>query len=401
VRDLRVAFVVQRCGNEVVGGAESLCLQIASHLRGVVDVEILTTCAVDYRTWRNEYPAGRTQVDGVNVRRFPVDAPRDVAAFDRLSREIAAAPERASAEGQERWMRAQGPLSTALLDYVRDYEGLYDVFVFCGYLYATTALALPRVAHKAVLLPFAHDEWPIRLPMWDEIFASAQAIVSTTKQESDFVRHRFPALNVRRATVAASMEPPADRNPERFRARYGIQEPFLLYLGRVDPSKGVDELFDHFRRYRAAHRAPLKLVVAGSLHARVPADPNIVVAGRIDEGTKWDALAACELLVMPSEFESLSLVLLEAWACAKPVLVNAKSAVLVGQCRRSGGGVWYANYAEFGAALDLLDAGKRRQLGRQGQEHFRIAYNWDEAVDTLVELLSTVSDPAKRRPIFV
>jgi glycosyltransferase involved in cell wall biosynthesis len=401
VRELRVAFVVQRCGDEVVGGAESLCLQIAAHLRGVIEVEILTTCALDYRTWRNAYPPGHTYVSGVKVRRFPVDVPRDVAAFDRLSREIATDPEHASPEAQERWMRAQGPLSSALFDYVRDYEALYDVFVFCGYLYATTALVLPAVAAKAVLMPFAHDEWPIRLPMWDAIFSGCQALVSTTEQESDFLRRRFPKLAVRRATVAASMEPPADRNPERFRSQFGIGEPFLLYLGRVDPSKGVGELFDHFRRYRASREAPLKLVVAGSLHTQVPSDPNIVVLGRIDERTKWDTLQACELLVMPSEYESLSLVLLEAWACAKPVVVNARSAVLVAQCRRSGGGVWYANYAEFAAALDLLDAGKRRQLGHQGQEHFATAYNWNDAVDTFVELLSAVSDQAQRRPIFV
>jgi glycosyltransferase involved in cell wall biosynthesis len=396
-----VAFVVQRCGEDVVGGAESLCLQIAAHLRGVLDVEILTTCALDYRTWRNAYPAGHAHVGGVKVRRFPVDAPRDLAAFDRLSRAIAAAPERASPEAQERWMRAQGPVSSALLAYVRDYEALYDVFVFCGYLYATTAMVLPLVASKAVLMPFAHDEWPIRLPMWNAIFASCKAIVSTTKQEGDFLRRRFPQLPVRRVTVAASMEPAPDRNPERFRRSFGVGEPFLLYLGRVDPSKGVEELFDHFRRYRASRKTPLKLVVAGSKHMRVPDDPNIVVLGRIDERTKWDTLEACELLVMPSEYESLSLVLLEAWACAKPVLVNARSAVLVAQCRRSGGGVWYANYAQFAAALDILDAAKRRQLGRQGQEHFAGAYNWDEAVDTLVELLSAVSDTAQRRPIFV
>jgi glycosyltransferase involved in cell wall biosynthesis len=401
VSDLRVAFVVQRCGDEVVGGAESLCLQIAAHLRGVVDIEILTTCAKDYRSWRDAYPPGHTYVGDVKVRRFPVDAPRNVAVFDRLSRSIASAPEQASPEAQDRWMRAQGPLSSALCDYVRDYEGLYDVFVFCGYLYATTAMVLPLVARKAILMPFAHDEWPIRLPMWDAIFASAQAIVSTTRQEGDFLRRRFPRLPVRQVTVAASMEPPVDRNPERFRRRYGIGEPFLLYLGRVDASKGVDELFDHFRRYRASRTTSLKLVVAGSLHARVPADPNVVVVGRVEERMKWDMLQACDVLVMPSAYESLSLVLLEAWACAKPVLVNARSAVLVGQCRRSGGGVWYGNYAEFAAALDLLEAGTRRQLGRQGQEHFTIAYNWEQAVDTFVELLSSVTDLAKRRPLFV
>ena len=391
---LRVALVVVRCGDEVIGGAESLCLQIAQHLRDAVDVEILTTCARDYRTWSNVYAPGHAWVGGVKVRRFSVDAPRNVAAFDRLSRKVAGDPGNASDKAQARWMRAQGPVSSELFAYVRDYEALYDAFVFCGYLYATTALALPIVAHKAVLMPFAHDEWPIRLPLWDAIFASARAVVSTTAQEAHFLQNRFPKLPVRQVTIAASMEPPAGRNPARFRNEFGIEQPFLLYLGRVDRSKGIDELVDFFRRYRDSHPARLKLVIAGSLHADLLADPDVVVTGPLSERAKWDALEACELLVMPSEFESLSLVVLEAWASAKPVLVNARSAVLVGQCRRSGGGVWYASYAEFAAALNLLDADVRRRLGLQGQDHFYAAYNWDRAVVALVDLLSAVSDKA-------
>lgn len=392
---LRVAFVVVRCGEDVIGGAESMCLQIAAHLRDAVNVEILTTCARDYRTWRNVYPAGNTTVGGVHVRRFPVDAPRNVARFDRLSRAIVNAAEAASPQAQDRWMQAQGPLSTKLLEYVRDHEALYDAFVFCGYLYATTALALPSVAHKAVLLPFAHDEWPIHLPMWDAIFTSVRAVVPMTEEEHAFLRRRFSAFAAHPITTIPSADPPGGRDAMRFRAEFGITEPFLLYLGRVERSKGVEELFDFFLRYRASHATSLKLVVAGSLHAHVLSDPNIAVLGAIDERAKWDALEACELLVMPSEYESLSLAVLEAWACAKPVLVNARSAVLIGQCRRSGGGVWYASYAEFSAALDLLDAPVRQQLGRQGKAYVSIAYDWDRAVVSLIDLLWAVSGKAR------
>ena len=81
----RLAFVVQRCGLEVAGGSEKLCLDVARRLVGRADVEILTTCALDYRTWANHYPAGESEVAGVRLRRFPVERPRDVAAFDRLS----------------------------------------------------------------------------------------------------------------------------------------------------------------------------------------------------------------------------------------------------------------------------------------------------------------------------
>jgi glycosyltransferase involved in cell wall biosynthesis len=386
----RVAFVVQRCGEDVVGGAESMALQVAERLRYAYDIEILTTCALDYQTWRNELPEGHSYVRDVHVRRFPVDRPRSPAAFDRLSARIAGDPAAATLEQQEEWMRAQGPLSTQLFRYIADYGPLYDVVAFFTYLYATTYFGLPGVAKKAVLVPFAHDEWPIRLSMWDDVFAAPRALVYSTDEERDFLMRRFERLPQNSAKIGVGVEPPPDLNPERFRKRFDIDEPFLLYLGRIEKSKGVDVLFDDFTRYRRGATAPLKLVLVGRAHTAIPDHPDIVAVGQVDERTKWDALAACNLLVMPSQYESLSLVLLEAWSCAKPVLVNARSSVLVGQCRRAQGGIWYDSYEEFEVALDLFDRELRERLGRQGQEHVRSAYNWSDTVLAYRDILDAV-----------
>ena len=386
----RVAFVVQRCGEDVVGGAESLALQVAERLRYAYDIEILTTCALDYQSWRNELPDGHSFVRDVHIRRFPVERPRDLAAFDRLSARIAGELTTLSLAKQEEWMRAQGPLSTPLLRYVADYEALYDVFVFFTYLYATTYFGLPSVAKKAVLVPFAHDEWPIRMSMWDELFAAPRALIYSTDEERDFLTSRFARLPDRSATIGVGIEPPPERNPERFRKKYDIDEPFLLYLGRIEKSKGVDVLFDDFIRYRQGATSPLKLVLVGRAHTPIPSHRDIIAVGPVDERTKWDALAACNLLVMPSQYESLSLALLEAWACAKPVLVNARSRVLVGQCRRAQGGIWYDSYEEFEVALDLFDRELRERLGRQGQEHVRSAYNWSDTVLAYRDILDAV-----------
>jgi glycosyltransferase involved in cell wall biosynthesis len=386
----RIAFVVQRCGENVVGGAESLALQVAERLRYVYDVEILTTCATDYQTWRNEYPEGHEYVRDVHVRRFAVDKPRDLAAFDRLSARVSNDLASLTLAEQEEWMRSQGPLSTSLLRYVRECAPLYDAFAFFTYLYATTYFGLQPVAKKSVLVPFAHDEWPIRMPMWDDLFASPRALIFSTDEERDFLVRRFERLPEKTATIGVGIEPPPDRNPERFRRRFQIDGPFLLYLGRIEKSKGVDVLFEDFMRYRRGAKAPLKLVLVGRAHTPIPSHPDIVAVGQVDEATKWDALAACDLLVMPSQYESLSLVLLEAWACAKPVLVNARSSVLVGQCRRSQGGIWYDSYEEFEVALDLFDRELRERLGRQGQEHVRDTYNWDDTVLAYRDILDAV-----------
>jgi glycosyltransferase involved in cell wall biosynthesis len=216
--------------------------------------------------------------------------------------------------------------------------------------------------------------------MWERIFAAPRFLVFSTEEEREFVRRRFANLKIRGDIIGIGIEAPSDRNPERFRKRFGIEEPFLLYLGRIEKSKGVDVLFEDFIRYREARRGPKKLVLVGREHTTIPKHDDIVMVGQVDEQAKWDALSACDALVMPSQFESLSLVLLEAWACGKPVVVNARSSVLVGQCRRAQGGVWYDCYEEFEVALDLLERDLRHTLGRQGQDHVWNAYNWEEVL---------------------
>lgn len=166
----RVAFIIQRCGLEVNGGAETLCLKIAERMAQYWDLEIIATCALDYITWENYYLPGVTKVAGVNVRRFPVAQQRDMEVFNRLSKAIYAHLHTVSLAEQEAWMQAQGPWSPELINYVQQHQDEYDAFIFFTYLYATTYFVLPLVAHKAYLAPLAHDEWTIYLSMWDKLF---------------------------------------------------------------------------------------------------------------------------------------------------------------------------------------------------------------------------------------
>jgi hypothetical protein len=98
----KVAFVVQRCGWEVNGGAETLCLKIAERMSKYWEVEILTTCALDYMTWQNHYSPGVAEVSGVKVKRFKVSNQRDVEAFNHLSEKIYPRLKEASIKGAGR-----------------------------------------------------------------------------------------------------------------------------------------------------------------------------------------------------------------------------------------------------------------------------------------------------------
>ncbi|HKZ31626.1 MAG TPA: glycosyl transferase family 1, partial [Vicinamibacteria bacterium] len=77
-----VAFVVQRYGEGITGGSESLARAVAERLASDYRITVFTSCAQDYVTWRNELPAGLERLGGVEVRRFPVARERDLAAFN-------------------------------------------------------------------------------------------------------------------------------------------------------------------------------------------------------------------------------------------------------------------------------------------------------------------------------
>jgi glycosyltransferase involved in cell wall biosynthesis len=382
----KVAFVVQRCGKEVNGGAELHCRQVAEKTAAVWNTEIITTCALDYMTWDNHYREGVENVNGVPIRRFKVDSPRNVARFDRFSREIHPRLQTVNRKKGEKWMRMQGPYSSELLNYLKENRDQYDRFIFFTYLYATSYFGLPLVKSKAILVPTAHDEWPIYLPMWNSWFQKPQKLLFNTNEERDFIFRRFPGLTVDADVVGIGIDLPQQASAERFLRKFEITDPYILYVGRIDESKGCKELIAFFQRYQKETQSRLKLVLIGNEIMTVPVDKNILSLGFVDEQSKYDAIAGCAFLVNPSPYESLSIVLLEAWSLDKPVLVNAKSEVMVGQCRRSQAGFWYNDYDEFKLkTTDLLQGHPEKTINARSfvEKH----YSWPVIVDKYASLL--------------
>lgn len=377
----RIAFVVQRAGDDVNGGAEYLCLAVARAMSAIWDVEIITTCARDYLTWADHYPAGVERLDGVTIRRFPVDKPRELARHNRLSRQILERGTSATTADQEAWMKSQGPYSTPLLRYIRENAQTFERFFFYTYLYATTYFGLPLVADKAVLVPFAHDEWPIHLPFYDALFRAPAAVVFSTPEERAFLQRRFPGAALEGPTIGLGVTAPPDVRPERFRHRIGLERPYALYVGRIDASKGCLRLIETFARYKERYGDDLMLVLIGRAVVEIPEVTDVLAVGFVDEATKFDALAGAVALVQPSAMESLSIVLLESWSAGRPVLVTAESDVLVGQTRRANGGLWYGDDTEFGVALRLLRGPIGTQLGACGRGFVDENYRWPRIVE--------------------
>jgi glycosyltransferase involved in cell wall biosynthesis len=384
-----VGFVAQRCGFEVNGGAELLCRKMAERMARHWQTEIITTCALDYMTWTNYYPAGTDRLGNVPVHRFPVDQPRDVENFNRLSAELRPRQEAATVAEQEDWMRAQGPLSNGLLDYLRDNIGSYDAFIFFGYLYATTYFGLPLVAEKAWLEPLAHDEWPIYFGFWDGFFHLPRGFIFNTDAERAFLQGRFPGHPLAGPVAGIGIDHRPQTDIASFNARYNLDTPFLLYVGRVDESKGCDQMFDYFIRWKQESRNnPFKLVIVGQEIMPIPFHDDIIHLGYVSEEEKWAALSSCDWLLMPSPYESLSIALLEAWSVGRPALVNGQCAVLTAHCRKAHGGLWYNNFAEWQSALSTVDKETRRILGRQGKQYVENSYSWDRIERTYLEAVN-------------
>jgi glycosyltransferase involved in cell wall biosynthesis len=187
---------------------------------------------------------------------------------------------------------------------------------------------------------------------------------------------------------------PAQGDSHAFRRKHHVDYPYLLYLGRIDENKGCRELFEFFLRYKSESPSRLKLLLVGSPVMKIPENPDIVSLGFMNDAEKFDALHASELLVMPSFYESLSMVLLEAWGMGKPTLANANCRVLMGQSIRSNAGLFYRDYGEFKKCLDYLQhhPETRAVLGRNGRRFFQQNYSWEIIEQKYLNLMKAIKN---------
>ena len=389
---MRIAFIVQRYGIEILGGSEYHCRLIAERMAGLHDVDVLTTCARDYITWANEYPEGSERINGVTVHRFPNAHTRDIDAFNRYSEWIFHNPH--TRDDELSWLEQQGPWCPALLDHLAGHWQSYDAVIFFTYLYAPTVLGLQIAAERSILAPTAHNEPAIHLGIYAEMFQRPKAIAFNTEVEKAFLKATFDIRAVAEETVGCGVDLLAGTAHTTRAGRNGLPEgPFLLYGGRIDPGKGCDQLFDFFETYKE-QGGPATLVLMGAKLMPLPDVPWVRYAGLLSEADRLRALEAATIVVVPSPFESLSLLALEGMAVGNPVLCNAHADVLVDHCRRSNAGLFYSTREEFVECAHLLlaDRDLRERMGRNGKTYVTANYAWNVIMakyDKLIAALPT------------
>ena len=394
---MKLAIAVQRYGADINGGAELHARYIAERLGRHADVEVVTTCAKDYVTWRNERPAGVERVNGIAVRRFPVTHERDPHAFGRHSRRVFEHTH--SIADELAWLESEGPASRGMVDYLTADNGFEFIILF-SYRYYHAYHVATRVPEKAILVPTAERDPAIGLSIFSPVFRAVRALMYNSYEERAMIQAASANIDVPGVVVGVGSDVPDHADPQRFRQKFNIQRPFAIYIGRIDENKGCKELFDYFRRYAATFAQGLDLVLIGNPIIPIPQHPRIHHLGFVDDRDKFDALAAADLLIMPSYFESLSMVALEAWAMGKPVLANGHCDVLKGQCIRSGAGLYYERYEEFVETLYSLESKGplHVRLGRNGREYFRQHYVWPVIERKYLEMFDRLrKSPATRR----
>jgi glycosyltransferase involved in cell wall biosynthesis len=373
------AFVVPRYGREVPGGAEQGARLLAEHLVAELgwQVEIFTTRALDSRTWAEHYPPGTTEESGVVVHRFTSVSGR-APDFDRRSAALLRSPSTAPREDQEEWLRLQGPYCPAAVEaaLASDAEHIAGY----PYLYSPIIEAVRRSGRRSVLHPAAHDEAPLYLRVFDEVFAATGGLVLHTEAEARLVERRFPdSVALPQIVLGLGVDDPVVVDESVARDALGLGDrPFLVCVGRVDRTKGSDLLVRYFCEYKRRNPGPLALVLLGQVVNPPEPRDDIFTPGVVSDELKWSALRGASVLVTPSTNESFSLVVLEAWLAGTPVLVNAACGATVEHSRLSGGGLWFGGYGDFEVMVDRLvgDASLGAALAAAGGRYVAERFRW-------------------------
>jgi glycosyltransferase involved in cell wall biosynthesis len=400
---MRLACVVHRYGPQATGGSEAHCRALATRLAANHEVDVLTSCATDYVTWKNVLPAGESRDGAVRVRRFRVARQRRLNRFREISEHVFAG--RATPGEQDTWFRENGPEMPALLEYLETHGHEYDRVVFWAFRYYHAYFGVPLAADRAVLVPTAEDDDLIRTAsVLGPFFARPRSYLFLTPEERELVAARCEGHLPSSEVIGAGLDP-APAVPEAdttdaadaralLAEQVGVRPPFLLYLGRVEKNKGCDALIAHYQAYQEAEDAagvePVPLVLAGPVKMAIPDVPRLRVLGFVSDEVRNALLREARALVMPSPFESLNLAVLEAWNTATPVLVNGRCRPLLGQTRRANGGLIYERRDDFIEALRFFvnDPAAARQFGVQGQQYVDREYRWPVVMSKVEALLA-------------
>lgn len=419
---MKLAFVTPRYGADISCGPEHACRLLAEQVCERHDVDVLTTCARDPLTWKNESTEGADRVRGVLVRRFAVNQAHDPDALDELTARLTAEPH--SRADEQEWVRRLGPSSPGLVDFLKRHNRNYDAVVFFSLYHATTVQGVAAAPERAVLFPHLQIEPVLRFGLWSEVLGAVRAIGYTSAAERRLTRGFLRIFHGADEIVGVGVETPAQQTYPRhqqdpadnleedeegsapdqpeapeylagrgipFRRRHRLYGSFALYGGRVEPDNGCEEMLSYFDSY-ASTDGDTALVLMGVKMMKVPDEPYIRMPGVLADRERMIAYEAAEVTLAPDPGDLLGLCVLESLAVGTPVLASARNEAAVEHCRRANAGLYYANRDEFVDGLKMLmtNSRLRERLGENGRQYVRQNHRWDAVLGRFERLIMRV-----------
>jgi glycosyltransferase involved in cell wall biosynthesis len=383
-----IAFVIKSYASDLLGGGETLVREFSRRLVSAgYAVEILTTCLQDYRNRQEVYPAGDSLVDGVPVRRFHIQTTEDYEQHRRRGQRLAMRLPHTPAD-EEGWFRSDLH-SPGLYRHLRMHGRDYRLVIVLDYFPGLSLYAHAANCGRTAVYPQLHQEPIAYLAPVRRFLDQVDGIMYNCVPERDFAHYQLGVSNPRSAVVGVGVQTDPVGQADRFRRKFGIERPFLLYVGRLDHVKNVPRLLEYFMHYKARSRNDLQLVLMGQGPLTIARQPDVVLLGPTSEDDKYDGLAAAAALCQPSLLESLSIVVLEALGQGTPILVHGGNDVTRYHCLAGNCGLYFYGRDDFGEALEYLRAHRAvgSRFGRDGHAYVQEHYSW-QAVNR--RLLSAV-----------
>jgi glycosyltransferase involved in cell wall biosynthesis len=420
---VRFAFITPRYGADIASGAEHACRLLAQQVSERHDVEVLTTCASNPGTWKNEHAEGADRVRGVMVRRFAVSQAHDRQAFDQFTDRLLTAPHTRAEELE--WVRRLGPWAPGLIEHLTRQQRTYDALVFFSLWHPTTVQGLKVAPERSILFPYLQLRRELRFGLWAELLSVPRALGYVSAAERRLARQYVRATPHADELVGIGIDPPPHQAYPRhqqdpadsltsdeeigseapepaeetylesrgvpFRRRHRLFGNFALYGGRIGCDNGCEEMLEYFDTFAQAD-PDTALVLMGVKMMKLPDEPYVRTAGVLPDRERMVAYEAADVTVAPAADDLLAQPLLESMAVGTPVLANAANDAAVEHCRRGNGGLYYANRDEFAEALRAImtNTRLRQALADNGRRYVQQNYRWESVLGRFDRLIARV-----------
>lgn len=410
-----IAIVVQRYGLEVNGGAEYHARALAErlNLNKTYNITVLTTKSLDYNDWKNYYKEDTEVIQNIKVKRFDVKT-KNHKKFRAYRRKILSNKRHhrilkkinlfhflnqrfncfipSIADG-EKFVKYQGPYCPNLINYIKENKDKYDVFIFFTYLYYPTVFGMKEVSEKSIFIPTAHDEPMLYTKPFEDLFSVPKFIMHNTQSEKDLIENYFQ--NTCKNTDIAGVGIDKYTENDKISDTFKYNTDYFIYIGRIDTNKGCNELIDFFEQYSKQNKN-IKLILVGKQNIKYSKENNgnIVFTGFVSDAEKYYLLQNAKALIIPSKYESLSLVTLESMLQEKIVIANAHCEVLKKHIDNSQTGYLFKDYPTFAESLNnvlALSSEEYKIQGAKAKEYVEKNYSWNSVLEKFDKAITFIT----------